>query len=135
MSSFADRLAAIDNAPSARLGAALAGAVLASVLLVWIAAGSALIAAAYAGGVAVLVLSLAFSNRFGSQPDEASGGLPDWTVTAAAIDDPRRAIAVTDRANRLVCANASYQRWFASIAPPSELGFAGASADGLALAA
>ncbi|HEU4820624.1 MAG TPA: response regulator [Qipengyuania sp.] len=135
MSSFADRLAAIDNAPSARLGAALAGAVLASVLIVWIAAGSALIATAYAGGVAVLVLSLAFSNRLGRQPDDGAGGLPDWTVTAAAIDNPSRAIAVTDRANRLVCANASYQRWFASIAPPSELGFAGASADGLALAA
>ena len=135
MSSFADRLGAIEGVPSARLGAALAGAVLGSVLLVWVAAGSALIAAAYAGGVAVLVLSLAFSTRLGRSADEGAPALPDWTVTAAAIDNPRRAIAVTDRANRLVCANATYQRWFASIAPPSDLGFGGASADGLAQAA
>ena len=135
MSSFADRIAAIEGAPAARLGLALAGAVLASVLLVWIAAGSALIAAAYAGGVVVLVLALAFSNRLTRKADDEDVALPDWTLTAAAIENPRRAIAVTDRANRLVCANASYQRWFASIAPPSELGFAGASAEALAMAA
>ncbi len=135
MSRFAERIAAIEGAPPARLGLALAGAVAGSVLLVWLAAGSALIAAAYAGGVAVLVLALAFSTRLGRQPDGAETPLPDWSVTAAAIDNPRRAIAVTDRANRLVCANASYQRWFASIAPPSELGFGGASGEGLALAA
>ena len=76
-------------------------------------------AAAYAGGVTVLVLSLAFSSRMGRKPEIGTATLPHWTVTAAAIDNPRRAIAVTDRANRLVCANASYQRWFASVAPPS----------------
>ncbi len=135
MTSFADRIAAIEGAPPARLGMALAGAVLASVLLVWIAAGSALIAAAYAGGVTVLVLALAFSTRLGRRPDSGESALPDWTVTAAAIDNPRRAIAVTDRANRLVCANITYQRWFASIAPPSELGFAGKDGEALALAA
>lgn len=135
MKSFADRLAAVEGAPSARLGAALAGAVIGSVLLVWIAAGSALMAAAYAGGLAVLVLALAFSTRLGRRADDAGHALPDWTVTAAAIDNPRRAIAVTDRANRLVCANASYRRWFASVSPPSELGFSGASGEGLALAA
>jgi two-component system, cell cycle sensor histidine kinase and response regulator CckA len=135
VSTFAERLAAIDGMPSTRLGTALAAAVLGSVLLVWAAAGSALAAAAYAGGVAVLVLALAFSTRLGRSGEEGSAVLPDWTVTAAAIDNPRRAIAVTDRANRLVCANATYQRWFASIAPPSDLGFSGASAEGLALAA
>lgn len=135
MTSFADRIAAIEGAPPARLGMALAGAVIVSVLLVWIAADSALMAAAYAGGVVVLVLALALSTRLGKAPEASEGALPDWTVTAAAIDNPRRAIAVTDRANRLVCANASYQRWFASIAPPSELGFSGASGEGLAVAA
>ena len=135
MSKFADRLAAIEDAPSSRLGVALAAAVFASVLVVWLAAGSALVAAAYAGGVTVLVLALAFSQRFGRGGEAGEAELPDWTVTAAAIDNPRRAIAVTDRANRMVCANATYQRWFASVAPPSELGFAGASGEGLSLAA
>ena len=135
MNTFADRLAVIDQAPPARLGIALGGAVLVSVLLVWLIAGSVLVAAAYAGGVIVLVLAMALSTRLARRPEAGEGMVPDWTVTGAAIDNPRRAIAITDRANRLVCANASYQRWFASIAPPSELGFAGASAEGLALAA
>ena len=135
MNSFSDRIGAIEGVPSARLGGALAGAVVVSILLVWIAAGSALVAFAYAGGVTVLVLALAFSTRLGRGADDTSPSLPDWTVTAAAIENPRRAIAVTDRANRLVCANATYQRWFASIAPPSELGFGGVSGEGLALAA
>jgi two-component system cell cycle sensor histidine kinase/response regulator CckA len=135
MSTFADRLAAIDKAPPARLGMALGGAVLVSVMLMWIVSGSVLVAAAYAGGVIVLVLAIALSAQLARRPDAGEGALPDWTVTGAAIDNPRRAIAITDRANRMVCANASYQRWFASIAPPSELGFAGASAEGLALAA
>ena len=94
-------------------------------VLVWLAAGSALIAAAYAGGVTVLVLALAFSNKLGRKGEEGEAALPDWTLTAAAIDNPRRAIAVTDRANRLVCANSSYQRWFASIAPPSDWAWRG----------
>ena len=135
MSSFADRIAAIEGAPPAQLGMALAGAVIGSVLLVWIAAGSALVAVAYAGGIAVLVLALAFSTRLGHRAEIGEPALPDWAVTAAAIDNPHRAIAVTDRANRLVCANASYQRWFASIASPSELGFEKESGEGLALAA
>lgn len=135
MSGFADRLAAIDGAPPARLGLVLAAAVLVSVLLVGIAAGSALIAMAYAGGVLVLVLAIAFSVRLGQRPEGTETAMPDWTVTAAAIDNPRRAIAVTDRANRMICANASYQRWFASVAPPSELGFGGASGEALVMAA
>ena len=135
MSSFADRIATIDETTPSRLGIALAGAVLISVLIVWLAAGSALVAAAYAGGVTVLVLALTYAQRLGRSGDSGEAELPDWTVTAAAIDNPRRAIAVTDRANRLVCANGTYQRWFASVAAPSELGFSGASGEGLALAA
>lgn len=135
MTSFAERLAAVDDAPTARLGLALGGAILVSVLLVWIASGSALMAAAYAGGVVVLVLALSFALRLGRSAATPDVALPDWTVTAAAIDNPRRAIAVTDRANRLVCANASYQRWFASFASPSELGFLGTSGELLVQAA
>lgn len=135
MTSFAERLAAVDDPPTARLGLALGGAIVVSVLLVWIASGSALVAASYAGGVVVLVLALSFALRLGRNATEPDIALPDWTVTAAAIDNPRRAIAVTDRANRLVCANASYQRWFASVGPPSELGFTGTSGDLLAQAA
>ncbi len=48
--------------------------------------------------------------------------MPDWSVTVAAIEaTPRNtAIAITDRANRLVCANALYTDWFGvDHAPPN----------------
>lgn len=135
MTGFAERLAALDDMPATRLGMLLGVAMLVSVLLVWIVGGSGLIAAVYAGGLVVLVLALSMTGKLARQGVSSEVALPDWAVTAAAIDNPRRAIAITDRANRLVCANDSYQRWFASIAPPTELGFGGASAEGLALAA
>ena len=49
----------------------------------------------------------------------AALALPDWSVTVAAIDRPDAGIAITDRAGRLVCANACYEAWFGiSHAPP-----------------
>src|SRR5690606_27787484 len=49
----------------------------------------------------------------------AEGAPPDWSVTVAAIEQPGVAIAITDRANRLVCANAAFELWFGSgHAPP-----------------
>src|SRR5690606_40813314 len=60
---------------------------------------------------------------------------PDWTVTVAAIEQPGMAIAITDRANRLVCANAAYELWFGSSHAPPRLPVDAASTEELARAA
>src|SRR5690606_366206 len=60
---------------------------------------------------------------------------PDWSVTVAAIEQPGLAIAITDRANRLVCANAAYELWFGSSHAPPRLPVDDASADELVRAA
>jgi len=91
----------------------------ASLAALWLASGEPAVVAGFGGGaVALGALGLALSRRRApdAEPEWAS---PDWAVTFAAIDGGEAAIAITDRAGRLVCANGLYDRWFgASAAPP-----------------
>ncbi len=98
----------------------LAAAILASAALVWLVSGEALAAIAFVGGLAVLIAAGAAIARMrpASKSDEVTS--PDWSVTVAAIERPGEAVAVVDRANRLVCANTAYSAWFgAGNAPPN----------------
>ena len=109
---------------------AVAAAVLASVGLVHYAAGNATVTLAFAGGLTVLGLVSFIAARYASRPPaEFEAGTPDWSVTVAAIEHPGEAVAITDRANRLVCANAAYELWFGSGHAPPRLPVDGASAD------
>ena len=105
-------------------GLALATAVAASLALLNHATGSPLLLAAYAGGLLTLgVLAWLLLRRQLDQPAMGEVLLPDWSVTAGAIEvdgaQSGAAIAITDRANRLVCANTIYVTAFgATIAPP-----------------
>jgi two-component system cell cycle sensor histidine kinase/response regulator CckA len=115
---------------------AVAAAVLASIALIQLVTGSALVTVAYAGGLGVLGL-IAFSaaRRRPAAALAAEAGVPDWSVTVAAIEQAGVAVAITDRANRLVCANAAFELWFGSSYAPPRLPVDGASADQLARAA
>lgn len=114
-------------------GLAVAAAVLASVALIQFAAGSITVTLAYTGGLVVLGLIAFVAGRTpASNPVTQSTGVPDWAVTVAAIELPDLAIAITDRANRLVCANSAFELWFGSSNGPPRLPVDGASADQLA---
>ena len=65
------------------------------------------------GGVVVL-------DRLRTAPVTDQLATPDWTVTVAAIEREGEAIAITDRANRMVCANLFFLESFgANAAPPA----------------
>jgi two-component system, cell cycle sensor histidine kinase and response regulator CckA len=103
------------------LGERLAvGAALAiSLVLVWLATKQVVVLAVFSGGL-IAMGGLAWL-LMRSKPAERAVeyALPDWSVTVAAIDRPDCAVAVTDRAGRLVCANRSFEGWFgADHAPP-----------------
>jgi two-component system cell cycle sensor histidine kinase/response regulator CckA len=101
------------------------------------AVASLAVTLAFAGGLVVLGL-IAFAAARGYPLSRAAAeapGLPDWSVTVTAIEQPGIAVAITDRANRLVCANAAFELWFGSSHPPPRLPVDGASADALARAA
>ncbi len=107
-------------------------AALFSLALLWFVSKNGILTAAFAGGLAVLaVLASLLARR---QPlehvPEAVG--PDWSVTVAAIDRPDAAVVITDRAGRLVCANALYEEWFQTDEPPAKLPLDEPSAEQLA---
>lgn len=130
LASDADR-AAIPPGDWLLLGAALA----ASAGLVWLVSGEPVVAAGFAAGV----LAFAAVGRVVLRPRAAAApaglALPDWSVTQAAIDRPDAAVAVTDRAGRLVCANARFEQWFGTGAAPPRLPLDGASLERLDRAA
>ena len=114
----------------------VATAVVASVAMIWLITRSPPVALSYAGGVVVIGLLAAIAVR--SRPIAArddGAALPDWSVTVCAIERPDTAVAITDRANRLVCANAAFELWFGSSYAPPGLPVDGSSGEKLARAA
>ncbi len=111
------------------------GALVASLMLLWFVTHEPLVVAGFGGGLIALgALARTIALRRAPQQD-AAAALPDWSVTVAAIDQPGTAIAIIDRAGRLVCANASYEAWFGAAYAPPRLPVDEASLERLASAA
>lgn len=128
---------AVDRSASARGPAELALiaiAAAASLAVVWLATKQIAAVAGFAAGLAALgaIAWTVARPKPASQTSEAA--LPDWSVTVAAIDRADAAIAITDRAGRLVCANALYERWFGIAHAPPRLALDNASLERLAKA-
>ena len=93
-------------------------ALAASAAAVWFISRDLLTTGAFVAGLCVLgTLALAMSRRrVGEAADHVA--LPDWSVTSAAIEQPDCAIAITDRAGRMVCASTRYGDWFGDSRTP-----------------
>ncbi|EAQ30506.1 two-component response regulator [Erythrobacter sp. NAP1] len=99
-----------------------------SALLVFLVSGDWIVGVAYAAGLIVLLAAAFAFERYTAEPSQAEVAAADWSVTVAAIeasggasdDRAAEAIAITDRANRLVCANTPFTNAFgAESAPPA----------------
>ena len=111
-------------------GIAVSSAVLLSSVLVYFASRDLTVTMAFTGGIVVLGLVAFMAVRFQARPSvETPQTSPDWTVTVAAIEQPDQAIAVTDRANRIVCANSAYEQWFGSNQAPPRIALDPSSAE------
>ena len=111
----------------ALLAGIAAGALVLAVAGSWIAAAGFVAAAIVAGGVAVAWRLLA--------PIAAvEARAIDWSVARALADAGSDAIAVTDKAGRLVCANRAFELRFADLPTPPGLPLDGATVDRLAAA-
>ena len=106
-----------------RLGAILLVGLAASAAILWWVTGSWLLALAFALGVAVLLGGTLMVERVRPGPAEDRAAIADWTVTGAAIEQSDEAIAITDRANRMVCANSLFTATFGPSAAPPALPF------------
>ncbi len=117
------------------LGFWLAGGLVLSLALVWLTTHQAALTAGFAGGALALgglVIALAARPQRLAEVPLAE---PDWTVTVAAIEQGHAgaAIAIADRAGRLVCANTAFEQAFGTQLP-SALTLAGDAQDQVARA-
>ncbi|MFU7528193.1 response regulator [Qipengyuania sp. ASV99] len=100
--------------------AGVAGALLLSAGILFFATSDWMLSAAYAVGLAVLLAGFLAFERMHGRPVPIGLAAPDWSVTVAAIEEQGEAVAITDRANRLVCANSAFVDGFgAGSAPPA----------------
>jgi len=116
-------------------GISVAGAIAASLVLLWIVTRQPVLVAGFAGGLLALGALATVLARRPAPPPELELALPDWSVTVAAIEREDMAVAIADRASRLVCANRSYEEWFGTRDAPPRLPVDAASLDLLAAAA
>ena len=102
------------------LFAGLAFALAVSIGTLWFVSQSALLTAVFVAGVLVLASAIFAFRNVGVAAQSEELAPPDWSVTVAAIEQPGVAIAITDRANRLTCANGTFTDWFGTgTAPPN----------------
>jgi two-component system cell cycle sensor histidine kinase/response regulator CckA len=113
-----------DGALPANLLMLLGAGVAASAAVLLFATSRWLVALAFVLGVAVLGGVGLLLDRLRAAPVADQLAPPDWTVTVAAIEHSGEAIAITDRANRLVCANSLFLESFGASAAPPALPFA-----------
>jgi two-component system, cell cycle sensor histidine kinase and response regulator CckA len=113
----------------------IAVALVASLLLIWFVTKEPLVTAAFGAGILVLSALAQFFIRRRAPVREVEQAMPDWSVTVAAIDRPDAAVAIVDRAGRLVCANATYEAWFGTAFAPPRLPVDEASLERLTRAA
>jgi two-component system cell cycle sensor histidine kinase/response regulator CckA len=100
-------------------GLLIAAALAASAAILWFVTREPLVVLGYSCGLLALGGIVWTLRRSGPVEQAAGLAMPDWSVTVAAIDRLDAGIAITDRAGRLVCANACYEAWFGiSHAPP-----------------
>ncbi|TKD52224.1 hybrid sensor histidine kinase/response regulator [Sphingomonas baiyangensis] len=97
-----------------------AGAGLAAALLILWIVGDGMVAAGFAA-VALLVGGGVVAAR--SLPSRTTPQAPaiDWSLMRMLADASADAVAVTDRAGRLVCANSAYEAMFAGLPTPPNL--------------
>ena len=100
----------------------LAVATLASLGILWFATKNLVLVGSTAGTM-VAAWALVDYVRRTRPAEEAEATLPpDWSITHAAAQLSNAAIAISDRAGRLVCANDHFTKAFAGLKAPPELG-------------
>lgn len=111
------RLAAAPRAGDGWLALVVGGAALLSALLILWTSGNLAIAAGFVAALILFVtLMLIFRRLY--PPQQVVATAIDWSLTREAADNDGTAVAITDRAGRLVCANDLYGSWFQGFATP-----------------
>ncbi len=104
--------------PNGAMGIAIGAGIVAAVLVLWLL-GNAAVAVGFVA-MAIVLGGVVIAHR--ALVPAVTEALPeiDWQVVRALAEESPDAIAITDRAGRLVCANDHYEALFAGLpAPPT----------------
>jgi len=92
-----------------------------SIALVWFATHQPVVVAVYTAAIVALGAVATAIMRRRPVSVESEFAQPDWSVTVSAIEQSETAVAIADRAGRLVCANTRFEQWFGAGAAPTRL--------------
>ncbi len=104
-----------------KLVVALAVALIISVALFWYVSRNAMLVGALFAGLIAIVAIIEYTLRSRPAAELVTHGLPDWAVTRSVAELDGAAIAISDRAGRLLCANDKFTTWFDGLRAPPEL--------------
>jgi two-component system, cell cycle sensor histidine kinase and response regulator CckA len=105
----------------------LAASVAVSLTLLWLVSQNIVLVGAMLAGLGALFAFIEYAVRRRPALEAVTHGLPDWAVTRSVADADSAAIAISDRAGRLLCANANFTKWFDGLRAPPDLGLDDAS--------
>ena len=120
---MASRPSLASSAPDPTRSAALiagAAGLAAALVVLWLVGSAAVAAGFFATALVLLGIALAW-RRLAPAAATAGGEIVDWSVARALAEASPDAVAVTDRAGRLVCANDRYEALFGGFPTPPGL--------------
>ncbi len=107
--------------------AGLAAATVFSALILWLVTQNLVLVGGLLAGM-IAFWAVADFLRRNRSPDVIAAALPpDWSVTRAVAEQDEAAVAITDRAGRLLCANDRFTKSFEGLRAPPDLGLDEAS--------
>ena len=107
--------------------AGLAAASAFSALILWLVTQNLVLVGGLLAGMVAFWAVTDFLRRNRSPELVAAALPPDWSVTRAVADQDEAALAITDRAGRLLCANDRFTKSFEGLRAPPDLGLDEAS--------
>jgi two-component system, cell cycle sensor histidine kinase and response regulator CckA len=111
-----------DQARNRMTIAGLAGATLLSALILWVVTQNIALVGALLAGMVAFWAAADYLRRNRAPEAIATALPPDWSVTRAVADQDQAAVAITDRAGRLLCANDRFTAVFDGLRAPPDLG-------------
>ena len=100
----------------------LACATLLSLAILWFATGNLVLVGSCAGAMVAVWGMVDYVRRTKPVEEVLEASPPDWSITHAAAQLSNAAIAISDRAGRLVCANDAFAKAFPGLKAPPDLG-------------
>ncbi len=105
-----------------QLMAILVLATFTSLIILWFTTHSLPLVGGFGGGLIAIWALLDYSRRTKPDVDETGTLPPDWSITRATAELAGAAVAISDRAGRLVCANTAFTKSFEGLRAPPDIG-------------